>query len=362
MVGRYEVTVLCPHSPGAAREEILDGVRIVRYRYAPVRLETMVNDGGIVTNLKRARWKWLLVPAFFLTQWWALARILRTYRPNIIHAHWLIPQGIVTAAAHRNIPFLVTSHGADLFAINGALFTWLRGRVLNRAKAVTVVSEAMKRRLQTDHPLTLIDVIPMGVDFTSLFTPLDQEVRSSDSILFVGRLVEKKGVIHLINAMPLILAVKPYARLQVVGSGPEKEKLAAAVRKLQLEHCINFLGAREQKELPSLFRKAAVFAAPFVEALSGDQEGLGLVVAEAIACHCPVVVGNVPAVHDLVDPDLAFIVPQANPAALADAIIAVLNDPRAAHSRAIALRRNLEAKVSWQTVAQKYSDLLLRLS
>src|SRR3546814_343096 len=61
LIDRFEVTVLCPHAKGAAPEEILDGVRVVRYRYAPEHFEVLVNDGGIVTNLRHSPWKWLLV-------------------------------------------------------------------------------------------------------------------------------------------------------------------------------------------------------------------------------------------------------------------------------------------------------------
>src|SRR5690606_34159902 len=62
LTDRFNVTVLCPHAPGTASSEAMDGVQIIRYRYAPSAWETLVNDGGIVANLRRTKWKALLLP------------------------------------------------------------------------------------------------------------------------------------------------------------------------------------------------------------------------------------------------------------------------------------------------------------
>ncbi|WP_114241714.1 glycosyltransferase family 4 protein [Dyella sp. C9] len=356
LVGRFEVTVLCPHAAGAKREEILDGVRVCRYRYAPSRWERLVNDGGILANLKAQRWKWLLLPSFVLGQWLAMLRLRLAWRPEVIHAHWLLPQGILAASAPA-VPLVVTSHGADLFALKGGLFSWLRGKVIKRAAAVTVVSEAMRQRLRAECPEADARVMPMGVDLDARFTADAGEPRSRSTILSVGRLVEKKGLVHLIEAMPMVLAAHPDARLAIVGFGPERGRLEERVSQLQLQDAVHFVGAVPQSELPRHYRSAALFAAPFVEAAGGDQEGLGLVVAEAIGCLCPAVVGDVPAVHDLMGDAPGWVVPQRDPAALAKAIISVLDDPAAAARQVAGLRERLQQRISWRAVAAGYADL-----
>lgn len=355
LINRFDVTVLCPHARGALPRENLEGVRVVRYAYAPARWETLVNDGGILGNLSRHPWKWLLLPTFILGQALALARLKFTWRPDVVHAHWLLPQGIV-AAGMGVAPLVVTSHGADLFALKNRMFRWMREKVSRRAKVITVVSDVMRTRLKGEVSEVDVRTMPMGVDLDVRFVA-SSTARSRNTILFVGRLVEKKGLIHLIDAMPEVLAAHPEAHLQVVGFGPERERLLGRVRELALDGSISFLGAMPQTVLPQYYQSASVFVAPFVEAPGGDQEGLGLVVAEAIGCMCPVVVCDVPAVRDFFSDPTDFVVSQRDASAIAEAIIRVLDDPAAAQERSAALRENVRERFSWEAVAGGYADL-----
>lgn len=355
----FDVTVLCPHAPKALGEELLDGVRIVRYRYAPEQLETLVNHGGITTNLRQTPWKCLLLPCFLLSQLWSTWKLVRHLQPDIIHAHWLIPQGLIAALlnlfGNRPPPYLVTSHGADLFALQAYPFQILKRFVASRASALTVVSEAMRKELlHLGVDEGKIQVQPMGVDLHQRFTPAPSIPRSQDTILFVGRLVEKKGVTHLLHAMPEIISGHPSAHLDIVGFGPDATALKNQVKRLDLQDRIRFLGAVGQSELPDIYRKAAVMVAPFVPAQSGDVEGLGLVVIEALGCCCPVIVGDVPAVHDLLSPDSGWIVPAQDNTKLASAVLSVLQNQQHAQAKTKLVRTTLLEKFSWKSVADRY--------
>ena len=359
----FEVSVIAPHAPGALVDEVLDGVAIHRYRYAPAALETLVHGGGIVSHLKRSPWKFALVPGFVLAQWLSVRRSLRRQSPALIHAHWLIPQGLVArAVAGHAVPYVVTSHGADLFALSSRWFARLRRWVMRRASKVTVVSAAMQAKVWQEAPDTPVAVLPMGVDAEQLFTPDPTVVRDSDELLFVGRLVEKKGLRHLLAALPAVIAQRPSVRLTIVGFGPELAALQGLVEQLGLAAHVRFLGAVAQSQLPALYRRAGLFVAPFIAAASGDQEGLGLVVAEAMACACPVLVGDVPAVHDLVDADTGVIVPATQHARLAAAINALLDDAPRRAQLAEQGRRHVLERYSWTAVAARYRDLLLSVA
>lgn len=305
LVGSFRVTVVCPHAAGARRRELLDGVEVVRYRYAPEKLERLVNDGGVVTNLRRRPWTSLLVPTFVLAQVLATWVELRRGSVAAIHAHWLVPQGLVAAlwTSFRALqaPILVTSHGADLFALRSGFMSSLKRFVLRRARAVTIVSGGM-RDLLLDLGVDpeKVRVEPMGVDLTNTFRPDRAVTRSANQLLFVGRLVEKKGLWHLIDALPLVLLHRPDVELVVAGYGPEEERCRQRAVELGLSEKIHFVGPVAQSELPGFYRRASLFVAPFVEAASGDQDGLGLVLVEALGCGCPVVVSDLPATRGLI--------------------------------------------------------------
>lgn len=359
----FEVTVLCPHAPGAKTEEELDGVSVERYRYAPAAWETLVHGGGMVANLKRNPLKWLLVPGFLLGQAWAARRIVRRRSVDVLHVHWLIPQGVAVLLLRLlgcRTPYLVTSHGADLYSLRGTLSRTLKRRVAAKSAAMSVVSGAMVEeavRLGLRPPK--IEILSMGVDLHGRFVPDTAVRRQADRLLFVGRLVPKKGLPYLLDALPAILAKRPSVRLAIVGFGPEEMALKAQVQRLGLGDRVEFMGAKTQGELPALYRTASLFVAPFVKEASGDQEGLPVALMEAVGCGCPVIAGEVAGLRDLLGAaaDQVCVDPK-DSAALAAAILKSLEVPTEAATRALEVRRAALEKVDWSAVASGYSRLL----
>lgn len=362
LLADFDVIALVPDAPGANPSGKLDGVEVIRYRYAPRRLQTLVNNGGIATNLKLSPWKWLLVPLFILGQYLAARRLLRQRRVDLVHAHWLIPQGVIARQLCRkaSIPFLVTSHGGDLFGFQGRMLNALKRQVASACAAMTVVSSAMKEevaRLQL-HPPS-VHVLPMGVDMHERFVPDPAIERDSDSLLFVGRLVPKKGLRHLLDALPAVLARRPATILTIAGFGPEEAALRTQAHRLGIADNVRFLGATSQSDLPGLYQRASLFVAPFIRDISGNQEGLPVVLMEAIGCGCPALVGEVAGIHDLLgDQAVGICFQPGDSNLLAAAILAVLEDPRLAQSGALALRRVAVNNVDWQIVAARYAGLL----
>lgn len=366
LANNFDVTVLCPHAPGASSDEVLDGVRIVRYRYAAESLETLVNDGGIVTNLRLHPWKLLLVPSFVLAQAWAAWKLVRRNRIQVIHAHWLLPQGLIATLlkAVTGTPYLVTSHGADLYALRARPLQALKRLVARKAAAITVVSGAMRQRMnELGVDASRVRVQPMGVDMEQRFIPDPTVQRSTRDILFVGRLVEKKGLAHLLAALPRVLHRLPDAQLTIAGFGPGESEARALIQSLGLEQAVHLRGAVSQSQLPQLYRSATLFVAPFIRACSGDEEGLGLVLVEAIACGCPVLAGNVPALVEVLgEENMDVAVDPRDHAVLADRIVTALMDPELAGNRAERLRRDLGKRLDWSVVADVYSRILGRVA
>lgn len=351
----FEVLVLCPHAKGAAPLDTMDGVEIVRYRYAPAFMETLVNNGGIVANLRSSRWKVLLVPSFVLMQAWQAWCLSRKGNIDVVHAHWLIPQGLIATLLRK--PFLVTSHGADLYALRGRYLQALKRFVLRKSSAATVVSNAMRKvAIDLGADTRKLSVLPMGVDMADRFIPSNAVVRSGSELLFVGRLVEKKGLRHLLDALPTVLQTRPDVTLTIAGFGPDEERLRKQIRSLKLDGVVNFIGAIPQKDLPKLYQRAALFVAPFVEATSGDQEGLGLVLVEAISCGCPVLCGDVPAVSDVVDE--SWRVDVRNTLVLAERVVTMLTNLHELQNDTLVLRKHLSNRLCWSSITKSYAQLL----
>lgn len=363
--GRFEVRVLAPHAAGARTRETMDGILVIRYRYLPERWETLAYDGGIPAKLRSQPWRMLQVPFFLLAQVLHAGVEIIGWRADVIHAHWLIPQGLIAAAWARLAPrrpaVICTAHGADLYTLNRGIGRRIKAWVARKADSVTVVSSSMVEpalRLGADPATT--EVASMGVDSAALFAP-DGMKREPDLLLFAGRLVEKKGVQFLIEALARVRSRRPMARLVVAGDGPERAALAARARALGLSDAVEFRGAVGPAQLAILYRSAAMAVFPFVIAADGDQEGLGLVVIEAQSCECPVIASDVPAVRDtVVDGETGLLAPPGDAAALARCIDALIEDPERARRLGLGGRRAAVERFGWSAVAERYAQILLQ--
>lgn len=361
----FEVTVLAPHAAGALVEERMDGVQVHRFRYAPERLERLAYEGGIPSRLKLYPWLGLLVPWFLSAQLFAAYRLMRRVRPRIIHAHWLLPSGLMGALLQElpgaDFRLVVTAHGADVNLTGGWLSGLLKREILRSSDLVTVVSRALREKLLRTLPDAAIEVAPMGVDLGTRFVP-GRRLSKATTLVFAGRLVAKKGVADLIDALSLVRAKRPEINLLIAGHGPLEDDLRAQAERLQVSDAVEFLGSVPNDQLPSVLHRADLAVLPFCTTDDGDAEGLGLVTVEAMGAGIPVIVGDVPAVHDVVrHGETGWIVPPGDPSGLADAIIRLLDDPALAARLADNGRTFASETFDWSVVAARYLTLFRRL-
>ena len=360
----FDVTVLSPRTPGANKKEDMAGMHIIRFPYFLNRWEKLaMHGGGILNNLKTNKLNYLLVPLFLIGQLWALVHLLRKDQFALIHAHWLIPQGLIAAIAmifaRRRPPLVCTSHGGDLFALRGVILQRIKKWVLDRSQALTMVSRALQSHvIDMGIAPDKVKVISMGVDLKHRFTTNATVKRSSDDLLFVGRLVEVKGVRVLLEAMPALLAANPNIRLSVAGAGPLEMELKALAGQLNLSDKIDFLGMVSQEKLPALYQRAALAVFPFIITKSGVQEGFGLVVIEAMGCGCPVIAGDLPAIHDsITHGENGLLVPPGNPELLAETILKALSDSDLRYRLAGEAHKRVVEQFDWEIIAEKYAKL-----
>lgn len=356
----FDVHVLTPHTPDSLSRESIDGVCIHRYRYAPAALETLTHRGGIVSNIKRSPFKLLLLPAFLIAQLIATLYWLIKIRPAVMHAHWIIPQGLVARLAliayRKPCRFVITSHGTDTHAFRSPVFKALKRYIISRADRILVVSTALKAMLLSDTGLAhdKIDILSMGVDFDT-FSPNPATPRAYDELLFVGRLVESKGAADLLQAVATIVQSGRQISLRIVGSGPEEEQLKALTHTLGIADLVTFQGAIENSSLPDLYRRATILVAPY-----SGEEGLGLVLIEASGCECPVLCTDIPGTRDIViNGQTGISVSPGSPTLLADKITHLLEDAELRQLLARNARTWVTERYSWSTISNKHMQTLL---
>ena len=366
LVSRFEVHVLAPAYPGALDEEEMDGLNVHRFRYFSRPFEKLAGSTGILPTLRRNPFCFLLVPFFLLGELLALYRLTRKLAPAAIHAHWLVPQGWAAAIVGRacGVPFLVTVHGGDIFGLRQAAVVAAKKRVLRTAAAVTAVSRAIADEITRLVPGAGLLVVPMGVDSSRFSGAAAGAVRqrfgvNGKFVLFAGRLSEKKGVRYLLDAMPAVINRFPDAKLVIAGSGEEEERLRAQCHSLGLGGNVIFAGAVPNSELAGFYADADVFVGPSVTARGGDTEGFGLTFVEAGMSGCILIGSDVGGIRDIIRPgETGFLVPEKDPAALAETLITVFEQEESWPEMRMRTRQEFVARFDWRVIAEKYAAII----
>jgi glycosyltransferase involved in cell wall biosynthesis len=304
-----------------------------------------------------------LVPLFLLAQLVAVVKLLRKHEYDVIHAHWIIPQGLIAVIAMAFSPYkpalVLTSHGGDLFALKGALLGRFKRWITGTATKLTVVSSAMKSMaIQTDLKSEQnIVVIPMGVDAHTSFVP-PRHTQERKGLLFVGRLVDKKGLKYLLDAMPEILAKHPETMLTVIGDGPLRQTLEDRCQQLNIGTMVKFLGSRENTEIPTYLQQCAVAVFPSVVADDGDQEGAPVAIMEAQACACATIVADYPGVRDLIrDRENGLLVEQKSAEQIADRVNSLLSSPEFAREIGMRARNDILKHFDWEVISEQFESV-----
>jgi glycosyltransferase involved in cell wall biosynthesis len=310
----------------------------------------------MLPGLRSRPWRAAGLLPLLAAEYLAGARILRYADFALIHAHWAVPHGFIGARLKGGRALLCTSHGSDLFALNGAWVRPFKQHALAQADAVTVVSGALRIKAESLVPGIAAQVMPMGID-TQRFTPPAADV-PRDGLLYVGRLVQDKGVQTLLQALAGLQARGLRPRLTLVGSGPAEAMLKSLTRDLDLASQVEFRGALPNAELPDLYRRAQALVFPSLLGPRGEQEGMGLVPVEALACECAVIASRLAAVGEVVrDEETGLLFTPGDPAALAACIERMLMEPELARLTAAVGRQQVTATYDWQDVAQRYRGL-----
>ena len=288
------VVVHCPHAPGLPLQEMIEGVEIRRFTYAKERNETLAYRGDMHKQVKKSIGKAFLFYSFLRKWKRATKKLVQEINPDIVHAHWLIPGGYVTRKAlEKEPPLFMSMHGTDVFLIDRMRIAQrLAKKAIHSAHNLHFVSEELRSIVERRYgDVGGRDfVLPMVFGLES-FSRAASKPRETKRILFVGRLMEVKGVDVLIKAFSKFLendSLSDYA-LDIVGDGPELDSLLHLARQEQIEEKIVFHGSKQRNEIADFYANADLFVLPSKTTALGEKEGLGLVVLEAMMSGVPVI-------------------------------------------------------------------------
>jgi glycosyltransferase involved in cell wall biosynthesis len=346
--GGCEVRVLAPSGPDLGPEDEIDGITIRRFRYAPRGMESLAYTGTMAEQvLGTLRGKGALA-GLLAAGGMAVHREVDHFAPDVVHAHWWFPGGLLALAGADDVPLVTTMHGSDVrLARRVNLVHPLFRRVMARSAAVTAVSGWLAGEARAMSPSTTIRVAPMPAD-TALFTA-ENVSRIQGRFLFVGRLNAQKGLNLLLEA----LAWTPSgASLDIVGEGDDGPALRRQAEQLGVAERVHWYGAVERAELPALYRRAQAVVIP------SRHEGLGLVAVEAQLSRTPVIAFRSGGIPDVVSPDHGgILVPPGDSRALAEAMIRVLDHPEQVDGFGAGARATMLDRFAPSKVAAGYREL-----
>ena len=353
----HEVEVFTSSYRGAP-DQVFTGIPVHRFRYFLRRWENLTHEETAPDRMKRSLLYRLMPACFVLAGMLAIWRLCRRGRYDVIHVHWPLPLALFGWSAQRARParLVTTFYGVELRWVKGTL-PFLKGFLAwaaRRSDHVVAISNytAGELRELADVP---IEVIP----YTASLPEVNAASAAPDGagpVLFVGRLVERKGVAHLIEAIARLGPTGP--PLEIVGEGPERPALQALAQRLGVGQRVVFRGKVAPHELQGSYARAAVCVLPSVLDARGDTEGLGVVLLEAMNHGTPVIASRVGGIPDIVEDGVSgLLVPPGDPEALAAALRRLRDDPALARQLGEAGRRRLREQFSWPAIVQRWLDL-----
>jgi glycosyltransferase involved in cell wall biosynthesis len=357
-----EVTVLTPHAPEVAERWDDGGVDVRSFRYAPERFELLGYSRSLSADETMRIGAAAVTPLYLMAAGRAVRRALREGF-ELLHGHWVVPNGLVAGRFAKRLPIAVGLHGSDVFMAERAELRPFVRRALGKTSVLTGCSpELVDRVCAVGFDRDRSHVIPYGVNIEE-FSP-DPGRRSiwreklgipehSPVVVSVGRMVSKKGYGFLLEALPGLLAAHSDAHFVLGGAGDLLEDFRQ--RTAEWSDRVHLPGLVLRDVLPDLYRAADIFVLPAVHDRKGNVDGLPNVILEAMASGLPVVASGISGIPLAVEDGVnGRLVPEKEPEPLAAALGELLGDLERCRVMGASSRAKAEGELTWDAVAARY--------
>ncbi|MCS7177932.1 MAG: glycosyltransferase [Anaerolineae bacterium] len=359
----HQIEVIAPYDPLVCNQPN-QVVPVHRFRYVPVKQWHIIGHArSLVGDMHLRRGIFLLLPLFLIAEFWATLRVAWRQKADIIHVHWVLPNGLAGAlvALILRIPLAVSLHGSDIFIaqrhwVLGGVARW----IFKQAAVITACSEYLRSSaICLGACPEKVHLIVWGADparFHPGVTPFDRSVlglKSDDIVIAaLGRMVPKKGFDVLVQALPLILRSFKDVHLVIGGDGIQRDELFQIAKKLGIERSFHLPGQIPWDKVPAFLNMADIVVVPSVPDMSGNLDGLPTVLLEAMAVGKPVVATKVGGVELVIrDGENGLLCPPGDPYALSAAVVLLLKDKVLRSRLGRAARQSVESRFNWHRVA-----------
>ena len=365
----HEVLAVAPHDRGLPLEDSVGGVRVMRYRYGSDDEETLAYRGTMADQILRGWGGRRRLLTLLAEQRRAVSRAVADFAPDVVHVHWWFPGGLALWPRwSRRPPLVLTSHGTDLFLVDRVpAARMLAGPVFRSADEVTVISTPLVARAEAlGVRSSRLTVIPMPIDPGVAAVAENDGRRAPPAggpglLLFVGRLVERKGASYAVRALTELVEAGRDVRMAIVGDGPERDTLAELARVLGVSDRVDLIGAVPPSEVGRWYERASVFVMPAVTDWKGEQEGFGMVIVEAMSHGVPVVASRSGGIPDIIrDGENGLLVAERDIGGLAATIGRVLDDPELAGRLSRGARDDIRSRFAPARIARGFDAVYRR--
>lgn len=337
----HNVTVIAPSWRALSHHEI-DGIAVLRWRYAPSRWETLTHDEGAPNKQSSPLFKITalsyIICGMISVFWWCWRK-----KFDVLHVHWPFPHGLMSylPAKLLGTRIIMTNHGAELaLARNSSVIRKILASILSSgdelcANSSHTASEIKKLCDRHVHILpygATVEAADAGKKHAAEEIPAHKQ--EPPLLLNCGRLIQRKGLHILLHALPRILETQQ-VKVVITGEGDCKEQWMALTTELGLDHVVEWAGFVSSERLAELYHNCSCYVHPAIYDDRGDTEGLGVVLIEALRHRKPVVASGVGGIVDIIKHEqTGLLVPEKDSKALAEAVLRILADTAMANQLA----------------------------
>ena len=326
----HEVDILTMGFRGLKDEEYINGVHIYR-------VPSLRKKQGTCTTHEML--------SYCISAALKMPGMLKENRYDINHTHFIIPTGIVSNLFHTTIPYLITTHGSnvpgynpDRFGFQHMLIKPLWKKIVRNSACITSPTNYMKQLIQQNIDYKNIVIIPNGINPNS-FSPKEKD----NKILIVSRLLQRKGIQYVIEAMQDINSYN----LVICGDGPYRKTLEKKAEKLKIQHKVHFRGFISNSELKNEYETSAIFVLPSI------SENFPVVLLEAMSAGCAVITSNTTGCREAVG-NAGLLVEPDNSSDIREKILFLIKNDDIRKKLAQKSLERVQYELNWDILIKKY--------